>query len=238
MSLIYPSRAPASQIAYTPLSFGQADPSGDLSDQFFRDWIDMANRLGVNPIDLARVGFSETGLNPHINGGLIGFIPSTLQRLGWTGTPQEFWALSAEEQVPYVERYYAPYAGLMTNDGLAYVANFTPAYLAAASASGSDGFVLAREGDGIYNANRILDRNDDGVIDVGDLRAHLDIQDRGSRYEAIIRRLQEAGASAPSRPLTLRSALPWLMLLSSIGMLGYSYWRWQRHGLRIPKWLK
>lgn len=211
------------------VSIGGVDPvSNDLSDKLFDDWVAMAKRLGVNPIDIARVGFSETGMHPHINGGLIGFVPSTLHRLGWTGTAGEFWALRAEDQVPYVERYYAPYAPWMKNDGLAYVANYTPAYLRAAAASGSDSFIVARKGDGIYDGNEILDRNHDGIIDVGDLKRHLDIQVRGSRWTSILRRLKDAGAHEPGKgggvaSSSVAKVIGWTILLGSVGAVVYAY---------------
>ena len=162
----------------------------DLSPAFFDAWVAMARRLGADPLDLARVAYAETGLlqratDPRSNaGGIYPFMPSTLRGLGWTGTPEEFRAQNPLEQLPWVERYLVRYAPYLRNDGLVYVATFTPAYLARAAAGG-DGFAIASEGDPIYDSNTILDRDANGTITVGDLRRHLEIMDRGPRYETI-----------------------------------------------------
>ena len=69
----------------------------DLSPAFYDAWTAMARRLGVDPIALARSSFAETGMyrrhpsNPRA--GVWPFIESTLHRLGWQGTAQEFTAL-------------------------------------------------------------------------------------------------------------------------------------------------
>ena len=38
-------------------------------------------------------------------GGLVGFLPSVLPKLGWTRGPEAFWQLSATEQAPYIGKY-------------------------------------------------------------------------------------------------------------------------------------
>lgn len=54
----------------------------------------------------------ESGWNPHAYnrqsnaGGLIGFMPQVLKRLGWTGTPEAFRAQSIAEQAPWVGKYF------------------------------------------------------------------------------------------------------------------------------------
>lgn len=177
----------------------------DLPNDFYPAWVSALTALGINPLDVMRVGFSETGLHPgSANGaGLIGFVPSTLRALGWTGTPQEFGQLSATQQVPYVAKYYAPYASRVKSDALAYVVNFTPAYLNEALAGGDD-YVIAAQGDPkrgwIYSNNTILDRNHDGQITVGDLKQHLLIQDVGPRYQAIEAQMKQTIADLGGDP--------------------------------------
>lgn len=189
-----------------------------LGSDFYDAWTAMARRVGVDPIDLARVAYAETGMNPAAvdprtnAGGLIGFMPSTLKGLGWQGTPEEFRQLSAVQQIPYVEAYYRPYAGRLHNEGLVYVVNFLPAYLSQAAAGG-DGYVLTRKGEAYYDQNAILDRNHDGAITVGDLRQHLAIQDQGSRYETIEAELRARGARG-SAIRTAAAGISWLTLLA------------------------
>src|SRR5689334_15905034 len=94
----------------------------DLSDQFFDNIIDVCDRLQIEPIDMLGVMMAESNVkasaqNTHSNAsGLIQFLPSTLQRLGWTATPQDFRRLSAEDQLPFVERYFQPFAHLGLNN--------------------------------------------------------------------------------------------------------------------------
>lgn len=196
----------------------------DLSPAFYDAWVAMAARLGVDPLDIARVAYAETGIlqratDPRSNaGGIFPFMPSTLRRLGWTGTPEEFRELSPRDQIPWVERYLAPYAPYLKNDGLVYLATFTPAYLADGANEG-DGFVIARQGSKIYDQNTILDRNGDGAITVGDLRQHLLIMDRGARYDTIDAELRarggggRGGAPAPGRA----SFVPLVLALGLVG---------------------
>ena len=71
--------------------------------------IEMAKRLGMNPEDLLRVMLLETGgtLSPkaHGNGavGLIGFTKDNQKELG--ATLDQLGKMTAEEQLPYVEKY-------------------------------------------------------------------------------------------------------------------------------------
>ena len=204
----------------------------DLDAAFYDAWTAMARRLGADPLDMARIAHAESGMNPRAfhpgsnAGGLIGFMPSILRGLGWTGSPEEFRQLSATEQVPYVERYYRPYAGRLNNEGLIYVANFLPSRLPDAARS-DDSFVVSRSGDPYYADNRVLDRNGDGTITVGDLRAHLAIQNRGGRYEAIASELRArgGGGSSPSGPAiaAARRAVP-IATVAALAATGALVW--------------
>lgn len=202
--------------------------AADLSDAFLDAWTLDMRGLGLDPLDVARVAYAETGMyqrHPRNAGiGIWPFVPSTLARLGWTGTAEEFTAQSPEAQLPWIVRYLHPYASYLTNDGLVYVATFLPAHLKAAAAS-DDSYVLTREGDGtgFYESNRILDRNHDGVITVGDLRRHLDIQDQGARYEAIAAALRARGATGSRRvPLLVGIGLP---TLAGVALLAWGVWQ-------------
>ena len=206
----------------------------DLSPSFYDAWTAMAARLGVDPLALARVSFAETGMfqrHPrNANAGVWPFIESTLRRLGWTGTAREFTELSPEQQIiPWMERYLQPYRSYLRDDAMVYVAMFLPSRLSGALAGGDD-FVLTRRGEsqGFYEANPILDRNADGVITVGDLRRHMDIQDVGDRWRTIEGEMRARGGgwSTPVPVLAASSRAPIVaavVLATGVTALYYFY---------------
>jgi len=93
----------------------------ELPDAFWQDYVDMCARLKVDPIEFAAVISKESHFNPsaqnHARGkekppvaqGLCQFIRKvgTGNRVGMSEeTWNNFATLSAQEQLPYVERYY------------------------------------------------------------------------------------------------------------------------------------
>lgn len=139
----------------------------------------VALRLGVAVADMVAVMANESAClpNPPHNGparGLIQFEPETLRNLGWHGTSDEFTArLGVAEQLPFVERYFEPYArkGLLVyGTASLYTAAFLPALLAHA---GEPRFVLCAVAPGplswAYAANRVFDRAGKGSIIVQDM---------------------------------------------------------------------
>jgi hypothetical protein len=151
--------------------------------------------------------------NPHADAnGLIQFMGPTLKGLGWTRTSEEFRRLSAEEQVPFVERYFRPWAHRMgvggqkipqlVTDAHCYVVTFLPARLSAVVAAGEGwtGVPLCARGGLLswaYEANTVLDADKDGVITAGDLATHLARVCRGARFEAIVHRIRVAAGEDP-----------------------------------------
>lgn len=181
----------------------------DLSDAFFSRWAAACGKLHIDPFDLIRVAYSESGCrasahNPHGNAsGLIQFMPNTLLSVGWTQGHEAFRRLPAEEQVIFVERYFRPWREFCTSAGLCYVATFLPALTKAAAKSGPDFVLCGMRGPltWAYQANTVLDRDGDGRITVGDLEAQLDRQCQGARYNAILWRLRQAmGLDPPEMP--------------------------------------
>lgn len=197
----------------------------DLTTDFYHAWVDAMRRLGADPLDVARVAYAETGMyqrarDPRTNAGAVfPFMPDTLRRLGWTGTMEQFRELSPVSQVPWVEKYLRPYAPYLKNEGLVYVATFTPGLLAEAARTGDPYVIAGAEGprSNIYAANRILDRNQDGVIDVADLRRHLDIQDRGARWETIAGSIRTLAPRVGATAKTLGG----LLIASAVGLTAY-----------------
>lgn len=177
----------------------------DLSDLFFVRWIDMCDKLLVDPIDLIRVSFSEAACRANAHNpsghasGLLQFMPDTLLGLGWTKGHEAFRALDASEQVPWVERYMRAHAPWCTSDALCYVAVFLPALGKKAQETG-DEFVLCGQRGPLawaYGANKVLDRDKNGNITVGDLGRQLAAQCRGARWDAILWRLRQAMGLQP-----------------------------------------
>jgi Transglycosylase SLT domain len=158
---------------------------------------EVSGRIGCQPEELLAVMMSESSVwaraqNPHGQAtGLIQIMPANLPGVGWTAGPDAFRQLSAEDQMPYVERYYRPWVhhGLHTAARL-YQSTFLPATLATVTTSEG---VLAAPGGPYPDAykwnHEALDVNHDGQITLGDLEARLANVRSGPRWNAIMARL-------------------------------------------------
>jgi tape measure domain-containing protein len=142
-------------------------------DAFIRGVEGIARRLGIDPAWLMNViafesGFNAKARNPTSSArGLIQFMDRTARGLGLKDSDQ-FLGMSAMQQLPFVERYFRPYAGKMHTQGDVYAAVAGPAALSRRDR------VLYRAGSREYNANRVWDANRDGVItapEIGGLAA-------------------------------------------------------------------
>lgn len=171
-------------------------PSGDLSDAFVAGVRDVATDLGCAPLDLLGVMMSESDVDPSAQNplggatGLIQFMPAILSGLGWVDGQDAFARLAAEDQLPYVQKFFAPYArhGL-TSPGRLYQATFLPGTLAAGQGPGT---VLAAAGGPhtqAYTANRGLDVDGDGAITIGDLDARIAAVQTGRRWTDLASRI-------------------------------------------------
>lgn len=148
----------------------------DLSDGFFRQVQVMATSLGCDPEDALKVWFSESigiyadAKNPAGAYGINQMTGDSLRGVGWKGTPDEYLALTAEEQLPYVEKYYNAYKGKLTSAARLYQVNFLPATLNTVTTPNG---VLAAK-DGVYSnfhaQNPALDVGKKGYITLDDLR--------------------------------------------------------------------
>ncbi len=135
---------------------------------------DMCRAEGIDPDELAAIMSIESGFRPSAvfpknkAGGLIGFLPSTLRLLGYTGTPEQFQALSFVEQLPYVAAFYRLTTKRRHVPGDLYLGTFYPAALGTA-----DDHVIARPGDGhVYDWNKGL-AGSDGLITSGSVRGKM-----------------------------------------------------------------
>ena len=178
----------------------------DLSGSFFLRFANACGRLGISPMHLIRVCFSESGgvrakaHNPNGNAvGIFQAMPDTLKRLGWTHGWEAYLQLPAEDQVIWLERYYRPYARYCRSDALCYVATFLPAMLQKAAESGP-GFIMCAMGGPLewaYKANKALDHDKDEAITVADMSTQLAKACVGERYAAIVHRLRSAMGEDP-----------------------------------------
>jgi hypothetical protein len=186
----------------------------------------IAAHCRFDPDELAAIIAIESGWRPDAHntiraGGLIGFLPSTLRRLGWTGTPEEFWNLSIGEQLQYVDRFYQTWCNRIQRPGDLYLAAFWPRAVGA-----SDDTIIADENgpNGIVWQENPGLRGPDGAITAGSVRAVvLRVMERAAarpRYLPALGTTQEAvqGASA--------------LMLVLAGILAWRYWRITRR--RLP----
>lgn len=104
--------------------------------------------------------------------GLIQFLPTTARRLGVS--PGKLGAMSAVDQLLYVERYFQPYAGRMSDVYDVYLVIFAPAFLGRRNQQvlyrADDPTPLGRKR---YQYNRVLDDNRDGVITIRDVKRQI-----------------------------------------------------------------
>lgn len=167
----------------------------DLSDMFFEALAAIALELGAKPRDMLCVMMAESGVmakahnpNGHAS-GIFQAMPQTLKNLGWAAGHEAFRALSAEEQLPYVRRYYLPYKGRLGSVAALYVATFLPALLSHAS---DPNYVLVQRDTKLgwaYAPNAGFDANHDLAITVRELEQAVNRQCRGPRWQEILQRL-------------------------------------------------
>lgn len=171
--------------------------TSDLSDSFFDTLKDICTQLRCQPIDLLAVMMSESNVkatthNPNGNAsGLIQFMPNILIGLGWVDGHEAFRRLSAEEQLPFVKKFFLPYASKgLSSAARLYQATFLPATLDMGSELDT---VIVQQG-GLnsfaYGPNKnAFDKNLDGMITVGELQDAIDRNTHGSRWNEIVARL-------------------------------------------------
>lgn len=136
-----------------------------VSPDFKADVIAMCAALKVDPNYLMAAMAFETGrtFSPSIQNpvskatGLIQFMPKTAARLGTSTAALA--AMSANEQLYYVEKYFVPYAGKLNSLEDVYMAILWPRAVAKAAS-----FVLFAIPSRAYAQNRGLDANSDGSV--------------------------------------------------------------------------
>lgn len=133
-------------------------------------------KLIINPEWLMIVMYAESRLNPaalNPNGGasgLIQFMPATAQGLGTTTTALR--AMSNVQQLDWVYKYFAPYAGRIKNVYDLYLVTFFPVALGK-----PDSYVMQTtrlSAKVIAKANPGIDLNKDLQITVGEFKQYVD----------------------------------------------------------------
>lgn len=132
---------------------------------------EIAKALGINPDWLMIIFMSESGINSKIKNsigatGLIQFLPSTAISLGTTTDALQ--QMTNVEQLDYVYKYFAPYAGRINDAKDLYLITFFPAAIGKA-----DDWVLQTStlpASTIASQNKGIDLNGDGQITVGEFK--------------------------------------------------------------------
>jgi hypothetical protein len=192
--------------------------TSDLPDSFFTAGDDMAARLGMDfPSLLLAMNFEAKGIradavNPSSGAsGLIQLMPARLAGVGFTGGPAAFRALSAYEQLPYIERYFAPIVAVHRLDTAGRIEQALLGSATLDDASVPAGLIYARDGarfidpttkrplEPVYYAgNRQLDTDGKGCITTRDVERALFAAAAGkSRFAAAVARWQ----ALTSKPL-------------------------------------
>lgn len=175
-----------------------------LSDLFFKKLIKICLKYNINPADVLTVMYSESRVNPgavNKNGGAVGliqFMPSTLK---FFGASQEeinnFNLKSAEDQLDWVEKFIkstiAAYGNVFNNAVTFYQSIFFPASIK--KGTDLDTVIIDRNNPKqthIYDVNKGLDMDKDGLIKVNDLKLLLDKHIKSSEFQALLKRLNDA----------------------------------------------
>jgi hypothetical protein len=178
----------------------------DLAVPGFYDYVkSMGQRYGFQPLDMLGVWMSESGVranahnpNGHAS-GINQLMPPIAAGLGWqrddalppdplTHIPlTNYRALNPLSQLPWIARYYAPYAGKMTSPSRCYLATFLPALLSDPTLN--DQTVLAQKNGKLgwaYSANAIFDENNDLKIQLFELGDAITRNCHGGRWNEIV----------------------------------------------------
>jgi len=191
-----------------------------LSSNFYKKLVEMSSRLGMNPADMLLIMYLESARtldssikSPSSNAsGLTQIIPSTLKGI-FNGTPEEFRKLDAEEQLPYIEKYFQEATkGKKLNSTQFYIANLVPKKVDDPEVINKNrNAVVAEKGsqkkypnnsrltyDSVYRSNSSLDFNEDGVMTYGDIEDYLNKLSKESGYQKSLKDLQSATGSSIS----------------------------------------
>lgn len=175
----------------------------------------------MNPEDLLAVMYYESGLDPaahNKNGdasGLIQFMPSTLNAMGFDGKDSDFRQLDADKQLDYVNQYVAGKAkfngGGFRSAAQYYVANLWPVALKLPGVQQENSNTIVIDSNpttrrfpnvslaserAAYKANAGLDLDHDGKITYGDLQGVMQGVKKSTGYKQALEKLSSGGEVA------------------------------------------
>ncbi len=142
------------------------------TEDFRRKLVAITSALHLDPSALAAVMKIESAFNPAATNpqggatGLIQFMPKTAELLGTTVDALR--QMTAEAQLDFVAKYYAPFRAKILDEGDHYIATFMPAFLGKPA-----GTVIAKKGEKIYDQNAGLDITKDGILTTDDVKGRL-----------------------------------------------------------------
>lgn len=157
-----------------------------VSDAFAEKVQRIADRLDLDADYLMAImhfetnaSFSPDQLHPQSSAtGLIQFLRGTARNLDTTA--EELAAMTAVEQLEYVEKYFQPYKGRMETLEDAYMAVFWPRAIGR-----KPGYVLFDKHSAAYAANKYLDREGKGFITKQDAAQNVRRRyERGKREQS------------------------------------------------------
>jgi hypothetical protein len=145
-----------------------------VSGKFKSKVIAISSELGCDPSHLMAAMAFETGerFSPSIQNpnskatGLIQFMPKTATSLGTSIA--ELKAMSAEDQLAYVRKYFAPFKGKVGSLSSVYMAILWPK-----AVGRPDSYVLFADPSKPYKLNKGLDVNKDGQVTKGEAAAKV-----------------------------------------------------------------
>ena len=144
----------------------------NVSKEFKEKVIAICKRLEINPdylmscmaLETVRT-FSPSIKNPLATAtGLIQFLKSTAISLGTT--IEELAKMTQVEQLDYVEKYFRPYKGKIQNIEDIYMVIFYPM-----AVGKQNDYIISTKGNNVYNKNKGLDVNKDGILTKGEAGA-------------------------------------------------------------------
>jgi len=151
-------------------------------------------------------GWKPNALNPVSHAvGLFQIMPAYLDDIGFSGTWQDFQKLSAAEQAPYADNYFAQ---SWIHNKWKYPGDTYLALAASGYVGKPDGVAIYKAGTKAYDQNKGWDINKDGVVTTDDIRGLLLSRMKGAPPPVDIPKAPKA----PDADLSL-SQQEWLSLL-------------------------
>ncbi|MCC7041120.1 MAG: hypothetical protein IT516_12500 [Burkholderiales bacterium] len=181
-----------------------------VSPQFRARVLGIAAGLRCDPSWLMAIMAFETGrsFSPAARNaasgatGLIQFLPSTAR--GLDTTTDALAAMTAVEQLAYVERYFASYAGRLATLSDAYMAVLWPK-----GVGQPETYPIFERGSTAYAQNKRLDVDDDGIVTKAEAALHVTrVLVEGLRPENATEEREGRAAPLPAPPPGMPSIQP------------------------------